>query len=88
MGLNLSVEEFLLSCLLLFVYNANESTLAAGALFRKYVSVSKKTDGSSNGATGRLCVGGAALATTQVWANEGVDVETSVAALSFSGCLL
>lgn len=28
----------------LFVYNANESTLAAGALFRKYVSVSKKTD--------------------------------------------
>lgn len=28
----------------LFVYNANECSVTAGALFRKYVSVSKKTD--------------------------------------------
>lgn len=65
--------------MLLFVYNANECTLAAEALFRKYMSVSKKTNswlrdwevvcwgrGLSNVANH--------TATKQVWANEGVDV--------------
>lgn len=72
--------------MLLFVYNANECTLAAGAFYEVHVSMSKKINSRLRERENwEVACWGRGLsnvanhtATKQVWANEGVDVEMSI----------